>query len=69
MQLPPLGIVLETLIKLSIGSKRVFVVHERVVNLGGSSELLLCARSFLKQSTLWGVKQALGLLEGFSNGG
>lgn len=56
MQPPPLGIVLETLIKLSVGSKRVFVVHERVVNLGGSSELLLCALLFSEAEHAVGSK-------------
>lgn len=54
MQPPHLGIVLETLIKLSIGSKRIFIANEGVVNSGGTSELLLCARLFSEvEDAVW----------------
>ena len=59
MQPPPLGIVLEPLIKLTIGSKLVFEVQERVVNLGGSSELLLCAPLFPEVEHAVGSKNRL----------
>lgn len=51
MQPPPLGIVLETLGKLSIGSKHIFIAREGVVNFGGSSKLLLLAWLFSEVSS------------------
>lgn len=51
MQPPPLGIVLETLGKLSIGSKHIFIAREGVVNFGGSGKLLLLAWLFSEVSS------------------